>query len=136
MSCAVGSFALAFESVWALFRRPTGRGRTTEGEVGEAALLLLSLDCELPIVCVRARDFLVPSARGQQQPSPSPWLGEPSVGCVVFARLQAAHAVAANGTRGRCSGRGESQRGWLGLYDGRADSLPSVPPGSNLDAAQ
>lgn len=49
MSCAVGSFALALERVCALFLRPTERGRATEGEVGEAALLLLSLDCELPM---------------------------------------------------------------------------------------
>lgn len=48
MSEAVGSFELALERVWALFRRATWRA--TEGEVGEAALLLLSLDdCELPI---------------------------------------------------------------------------------------
>ena len=50
MSWAVGSFALALERVCALFLRPTERGRATEGEVGEAALLLLSLDCELPIL--------------------------------------------------------------------------------------
>jgi hypothetical protein len=56
MSCAVGSFELALERI-ALFLRPILRGRATEGEVGEAALFLLSLDCdcELPIiVCVRA----------------------------------------------------------------------------------
>ena len=51
MSCAVGSFALSLERVCALFLRPTERGRATEGEVGEAALLLLSLDCELPMLC-------------------------------------------------------------------------------------
>ena len=51
MSWAVGSFALALERVCALFLRPTERGRATEGEVGEAALLLLSLDCELPMLC-------------------------------------------------------------------------------------
>ena len=55
MSWAVGSFALAFERVCALFLRPTERGRATEGEVGEAALLLFllplpSLDCEFPMV--------------------------------------------------------------------------------------
>ena len=115
MSWAVGSFALALERVCALFLRPTERGRATEGEVGEAALLLLSLDCELPMPEVISRLLarrLLP--RGQQQPSPSP---SPSprvpvtraghcLRCaVVFARLQAAHAVAwaANGTRGKCS---------------------------------
>ena len=79
MSWAVGSFALAFERVCALFLRPTERGRATEGEVGEAALLLLSLDCELPILrgyCPSPSPFtnsLLP--RGQQQPSPSLSLG-------------------------------------------------------------
>lgn len=50
MSWEVGSFALALERVCALFLRPTWRGRATVGEEGEAALLLVSLDCELPIV--------------------------------------------------------------------------------------
>ena len=117
MSCAVGSFALAFERVCALFLRPTGRGRATEGEVGEAALLLLSLDCELPIVCVRAR-LSVP--RGQQ-PSPvlrfafasrrltaaaaAGWLTRWLL--LSSSRLEAAHAVAANGTRGKGGRQGE-----------------------------
>jgi hypothetical protein len=62
MSWAVGSFALAFERVCALFLRPTERGRATEGEVGEAALLLLSLDCELPMLLLLLLLLHCPSA--------------------------------------------------------------------------
>lgn len=114
MSCAVGSFALAFERVCALFLRPTERGRATEGEVGETALLLLSLDCELPIL------------RGGPSPSLSPFtvhqLFAPARSAAAFtftpvslgratrsaswlssSRLEAAHALAANGTRGNGS---------------------------------
>jgi hypothetical protein len=61
MSWAVGSFELLRI---ALFLRPIWRGRVTEGEVGEAALFLLSLDdCVLPMVCVSAAEcssYLVP----------------------------------------------------------------------------
>lgn len=98
MSWAVGSFALALERVCALFLRPTERGRATEGEVGEAALLLLSLDCELPMPEVVPRllarhQSLLP--RGQQQqpsPSPSPRVVFRSLGrATVCAALSSSH---------------------------------------------
>jgi hypothetical protein len=118
MSCAVGSFALALERVCALFRRPTGRGRATEGEVGEAALLLLlSLDCELPIVCVRvrARYFCLRAVSSLHldlhSASRRSAAGRLAGWLLSSSRLEAAHAVAANGTRGRGGRQGKANHG-------------------------
>lgn len=116
MSWAVGSFALAFERVCALFLRPTERGRATEGEVGEAALLLLSLDCELPMLLLRLLLLLLlhcPSARSAAAFSLTTFArslhSDGPLGLLrSSSRLEAAHPVVANGTRDNGSRQAEA----------------------------
>lgn len=151
MSWAVGSFALAFERVCALFLRPTERGRATEGEVGEAALLLLSLDCELPMLMARRRrrhrhHSPVTGVPRGQQPSLHLHLHSRALCGLSSSRLHAAHALpqrmalGVDVRQGKVAGRGESQGRAIwqsGRYDRscrQAALRSSVPPGSNLDA--
>ena len=114
MSCEVGSFALALERVCALFLRPTWRGRATVGEDGDAALLLVSLDCELPIVWRMGQRLpsLSSLARAVPRGSAAFTLQSLSVGLLLLLcsaagrrRLFAAHAVALNESQDRTSKR-------------------------------